>query len=159
MKVLRVKRFSTKYKNLSPFEIPKEWAGLYDTVETELSIDEKLWEKEITALVGTCNKNRARQIKKSLMESPLNLYNDDTSVGNERTHSLEQFSNDNVQVWSKDISTVDRFLYDVHRPKLIVDERKVVIDVVVQNLSDHKYKGKQYSERITIGGRLRIKIL
>ena len=124
-----------------------------------LSVDEKLWEREICSLVGTRNRDRARKIKKSLMESPLNLYNDNTSIGDERTHSLEQFSNKDVQVWSKDISTVDRFLYDVHRPKLIVEERKVVIDVVVQNLSDHKYKGKRYSEKLILGSGLKIRLL
>lgn len=158
MRILRLKLFSGKYKNLSPFEIPKEWAELYDTVETKVHVDSALWEREITSLVGDANRDRAREMKKELKMSPYFLYNDNPDIGNERTHSLSEFSTDEYQVWSKDINMFDRLLYDIHKPKLLAEERKIIIDVVIQNLSDHKYKGKYYSETITLKCGLKIKL-
>ena len=157
MRIIRLKLFSRNHINLTPFEIPEEWDGLYDTVETEVYVDTNLWQSEINNLVSYINKDKARKIKKSIENNPYNLYNDDPDIENERTHSLEQFSKKDIQVWSKDISTVDRFLYDVHRPRLIKEERRVVIDVRIQNLSDHKYKGKHYSEVVFIN-KLRVRL-
>ena len=122
MKIIR-KLFTRTYKNLEPFKIPKEWDGLYDTVETDLTFNQKFWNKEMSSL-GDLEKNRAKELKKELLSDPFYLFNDG-KLKDEYTHSLNDKSTSQIQVWSKDISLLDRLLYDVSKPILDKSARKV----------------------------------
>lgn len=137
MKVLRIKKFSSnKYAKVDPFKIPKDWGGQYDRVDVELKVDETMWNDEMPLLVAEEFKKRARAYKKLLLNAS-NLFNDSGMFSDEDTHPLAQFSNSEKQVWSKKISQVDRFNYEVYKPYLDVVSRRVKFPVKIKNLSDH----------------------
>lgn len=158
MKILRKNFSKNKYNETKPFEIPKEWNGLYDEIEVNLDVDEKWWGSELPKLVSEDIKNRAKEYKQEILNVD-NLFSDSGNYTDENTHCLSQFSNKWVQVWSKKLSTWDRFNYEVDKPILIKSKRKVRYFVRIRNLVGHKYKGKKYSETIILKCGLKIKLI
>lgn len=144
MRILR-KLFS-KFKNMDPFKIPKEWFGKYNKIEVELEVDNEMWNKEMPLLVSEEAKNRARQYKKDIQDAS-NLFNNATDDPYEDTHILTQFSTNEKQVWSKKLTAWDRFNYEVYRPILDEVNRVVKFPVKIKNLFGHRYRGKNYSEK------------
>ena len=145
-KYRKIKLFS-EHKNLKPFKIPDDWKGKFTEMVVQFIDHEKLFNDEMPLLDET-EKARVRKFKKEIKKNPEFLFVDG-ELSDENTHSLNQFSNDDVQVWSKDISLCNRFVYDVARPELNETQRLVLWKVGIRNLHDHKYKGKRYSDTRT----------
>ena len=145
----RHKKFKlfSEHKNLKPFRIPDEWKGKFTGMTVVFGNHEKLFNEEMSLLDET-EKTRVRGFKKEIKKNPEFLFANG-EFDDENTHSLEEFSNSEVQVWSKNISLGNRFIYDVLKPELDEKLKLVIWRVGIRNLHDHKYKGKHYSDTRT----------